>query len=132
MRVELAVQADGLAPQWRTLELASATNYVDFKLAPGRTIYGRVVDETGAAISNAVVRTDFDFEKQIERKFEFTTHSDQDGEFEWHSAPAEEICYWFEAGGYDPIRGMRLLANGSGYEIKLKRSSGIASQIGNQ
>jgi RNA polymerase sigma factor (sigma-70 family) len=123
LHVKLAVQAEGFAPQSTTVTLSSTTNVINFTLAKGNIFRGRVVDETGGPIPNAVVRTDYDFKNQIVTQFNWTTHTDGNGWFEWNSAPAEESCYWFEADGYTVIRGMPLLADGSDHEITLKRDA---------
>jgi protocatechuate 3,4-dioxygenase beta subunit len=123
LNVKLAVQADGFAPQTTTMELPDTTNVINFTLATGKIFRGRVVDETGNPIPNAVIRTDFDFKNQIQRQFDWKAHSDGNGGFEWDSAPAEAICYWFEADGYTVIRGMPLLADGNDHEITLKRDA---------
>jgi RNA polymerase sigma factor (sigma-70 family) len=123
LHVELAVQADGFAPQTATVELLDSTNIANLTLSPGNIFRGRVVDEAGNPISNAIIRTDWDFKNQIETRFNWTTHADGNGQFEWDSAPAEEICYWFEADGYNVIRGMPLPADGSDHEITLKSNA---------
>jgi hypothetical protein len=79
------------------------------------------LDQEGNAISTAVVRTDYDFKNQVEPPFEWKAHTDVNGRFEWDSAPAQGICYWFEAPGYKVIRGMTLLADGTDHEITLER-----------
>jgi hypothetical protein len=43
-----------------------------------------------------------------------------DGRFEWDSAPVQETCFWFEADGYQAIRGLSLVADGSDHKIELK------------
>ena len=123
LHVDLAVQADGFGPQTATVELLATTNIINFTLSPGNIFRGRVLDETGNPIPNAVIRTDWDFKNQIQTRFDWTTHTDGNGWFEWDSAPAEEICYWFEADGYGVIRSMPLLADGSDHEITLKRNA---------
>lgn len=117
----IVVQANGFAPQTRTLSLVGTTNVANFKLSPGNIFRGQVVDEAGNPIPHAVVRTDWDFKNQIPTHYDWTSRTDKDGRFEWDSAPTEEICYWFEADGYAPIRGMPLPADGSDHIITLKR-----------
>jgi hypothetical protein len=95
----------------------------NFALVKGSIFRGRVVDEAGNTIPKAVVRTDYDFKNQIAARFAWQTETDAEGGFEWDSAPAEEICFWFEADGYSVIRSLPLLADGSEHEIKLKRKT---------
>jgi hypothetical protein len=118
--VKLAVQAEGFAPQTALVVCLQATNVANLTLASGHIFRGRVVDEAGFPISNAVVRTDWDFKNQIPTRFDWSTHTDEAGQFEWKSAPADEICYWFEADGYTVIRGMPLPSDGQHHEITLK------------
>jgi RNA polymerase sigma factor (sigma-70 family) len=120
LHVELVVQAKGFAPQTAIVDLLDATNVANFTLSQGNVFRGRVLDEAGNPISNAVVQTDRDFKNQIATRFEWRAHTDADGRFEWDSAPAEEICYWFEADGYKAIRGLPLRADTGDHEIALK------------
>jgi hypothetical protein len=120
LHADLAVQAEGFAPQTTKVDLLNATNVVNLTLSQGNIFRGRVVDEAGNPIPNAVVRTDFDFKHQVETRFEWTAHTDANGRFEWDSAPKQEICYWFEANGHEVTRGLSLLADGSDHEIVLK------------
>lgn len=120
LHAELAVQAEGFAAQTRTVELAERTNIANFALSPGNIFRGRVVDETGNPIPNAIIQTDYDFKNQIGKQFAWMTYTDGNGRFEWDSAPTGEVCYWFEADGYQWIRGLPLAADGSEHEITLK------------
>lgn len=122
-QAELVVEAKGMAPQLQTIQLLAPTNGADFTLAKGRIFRGRVVDEVGSPIPEASVRTDYDFKNQIETLVAWQTHTDAEGRFEWDSAPAAEICFWFEADGYDVIRGSPILPDGTDHEIKLTRKN---------
>ena len=120
LQADLAVQAEGFAPRIKTVALSAGTNRADFVLAPGNIFRGRVVDEAGNPISNAVAQTDFDSDLETEQSFEWIAHTDANGWFQWDSAPAEEICYWFEADGYESVRRQALAADGSEHRIVLK------------
>jgi RNA polymerase sigma factor (sigma-70 family) len=123
LHVDLAVQAEEFAPQTSNVELHGITNVANFTLSPGNIFRGRVVDEAGNPISNAIIRTDFGLKNQIAESFDWTSHTDGNGRFEWDSAPAEKICYSFYADGYGVTRGMPLLADGSDHEITLKHDT---------
>lgn len=120
-QMDLVVEAKGMAPQLQTVQLLTPTNSANFVLAQGKIFRGRVADEAGNPILGAVVRTDWC--DQIPTRFEWLTHTDADGRFEWDSAPAEEICFWFEADGYDVIRSSPILPDGTDHEIKLTRKN---------
>ena len=120
--IKLAIQAKGFASQTVTVALTSATNVVHFVLAHGNIFRGQITDEAGDPIPNAVVQTDYDFKYQILTRYDWSTHTDASGEFNWDSAPAEKICYWFEADGYEPIRSLSLPADGTEHKIVLKKA----------
>ncbi len=117
--VVLVVEAKGMAPQQRTIQLAEPTNQVNFTLAKGSVFWGRIVDEAGNPIPGAAVRTDFDSQNQVPDPFKWLTHTDGDGRFEWDSAPAQMVHFWFEADGYEVVRDCPILPDGTDHEIKL-------------
>ena len=119
--VRVLVQADGFAPQTPTVQLLEPTNLVNFALAQGNIFRGRVLDQAGNPIPDAVVRTDAD--NQGLDKFKWQTRTDAEGRFEGDSAPAEPVLFWFEANGYDWLRDVPLVADGSVHEIKLTQKT---------
>jgi hypothetical protein len=120
--VKLVAQAKGFSPQEHSVFLRELTNRTEFVINAGSVFRGHVVDETGEPITNAVVRTDWDFEHQIPTRFEWTAKTDSSGAFEWDSAPQEPLCFWFEADGHQIVRGQLLAADGSDHVIVLKRT----------
>jgi protocatechuate 3,4-dioxygenase beta subunit len=126
VHVDLAIQAEGFASQSVTVRLTGQTNAADFKMSPGHVFRGRVLDKAGNPVSNAMIRTDFDFKNQIRQAFDLSTNTDGEGRFEWDSAPEEEICYWFEAFGFVPVRGLALAADGTDHSIILTSTSANA------
>ena len=119
LHTEVVIQRVGYAPQTRLVNLSSATNHLEFPLLPGRMFFGRVVDETGRPVANAVVQTDWD-DRGL-RAFEWTTRTDERGRFAWDSAPAGEALFWIEAPGYQTKRMQRLEPDPAGHTIVLPR-----------
>jgi RNA polymerase sigma factor (sigma-70 family) len=119
VHVDVTFQAEGYASQLRKIEFAGASNIVNQTLFPGNVFRGRVVDESGRAISNAVVQTDSD--REGIRWFQWSVRTDADGRFEWDSAPAGEVLYWIEADGYKWKRDVPVVADGSDHEFTLTR-----------
>lgn len=116
--VDLVVQAEGFAPQTRRIPLVQPTNLADFSLQPGKVLRGRVIDQNGDPVRNAVVRTDTD--NQGLRKFEWFDHTDAEGRFEWNSAPEDPVLLWFEADGYEWKRDLLLTPDGTEHQVTLK------------
>jgi protocatechuate 3,4-dioxygenase beta subunit len=120
--MNLIVQAKGFAPQIRAVQCSEPTNIANFALTKASLFRGRVVDETGSPIPNATVRTDTGNDGLDE--YGWLTQADAEGRFEWDSAPAESVLFWFEAEGFEGIRDLPLLPDGSEHEIKLTRKAG--------
>ncbi len=70
----LTVEANGYAPQWRHIKVGPQpqTNKQQFQLQAGRSIRGRVVDESGKPVAAACVVLD-----------RWHIHADADGFFHW-------------------------------------------------
>ena len=121
-KMNLVVQANGFAPQIQTVKCVEPTNIANFTLSKASIFRGRVVDDAGSPIPNATVRTDAGSDGLD--KYQWLTHTDAEGRFEWDSAPPNSVLFWFEAPGFNWIRSRALLPDGSEHEIKLTRKAG--------
>jgi hypothetical protein len=113
----LAVQADGLAPASKILQVTGNIAAVRFVLGPGQLLRGRLTDEEGHPVPNAwaeITRKGFD-------KVTWSGTTDADGRFEWDSAPSEPLLYSFLAEGFKRVYALELRADGSEHVIKLSR-----------
>ena len=54
---------------------------------------------------------------------QWRTRTDAEGRFEWDSAPAEPVLFWFEANGYNWLRDVPLVGDGSVHEIELTQKA---------
>jgi len=120
-RMNLIVQANGFAPQIQTVQCVEPTNIANLTLSMASIFRGRVVDGAGSPIPDATVRTDAGSDGLD--KYQWLTHTDAEGRFEWDSAPPNSVLFWFEAQGFDWIRDLPLLPDGSEHEIKLTRQA---------
>lgn len=128
----LAVQAESYAAQSQRVYVSDQTNPVSFTLQPGFDFRARVVDESGSPIAHAIIRTDshiikkgsspFDWISQP-AQYDWVSQSDNEGRFEWVSAPPEELGYWISADGYVSSRALSLRADGTEHVITLTRGS---------
>jgi beta-lactamase regulating signal transducer with metallopeptidase domain/uncharacterized GH25 family protein len=113
----IVVQAEGRAPDARTVDLAGDVNAMEFRLAKGSRFSGRVVDQAGQPVANVEVGTASD--NQGIKKVEFATHTDADGRWEWASAPDEQLLFYVRGKGIRFLHGFSL---GPGeHEIKVVR-----------
>lgn len=110
----LAVEAEGFAPVVRTLQLTNNLSSLAFQLAPGGLLRGRVTDESGTPIAGAFVET-----TRGRNIIRWSATTDDQGRFEWRSAPAEPLLYSIYAHGFERNYSLTLPADGSTHEIKL-------------
>ncbi len=116
---EITVEAKGMTPQLRKVELHQATNVANFALTNATPFRGRVTDQFGQPLTGVACRTDSD--NQGRQPFRWFTHTDAEGRFEWDSPPGEPTLFWFELDGYEVIRDRLLTPDGSDHEITLVR-----------
>ncbi|WP_435019947.1 carboxypeptidase regulatory-like domain-containing protein [Tundrisphaera sp. TA3] len=110
----LTVQAAGLAPDLKRIQVAPGLEPVEFRLEPGRKISGQIVDPQGQPVAGAFVAADT---WRGHRSLEFRVDTDKDGRFAWDSAPADEIQFDMGKQGYMSIR--RKVIKADGGEIRL-------------
>jgi len=115
--LRVIVQAENFRPEIRDVQPSGPTNWIHFKLSKGIRFYGRVVDESGAPIAGAVVRTDSGSDGLD--PYHWLTHTDAEGRFEWNSAPSEQALFWFEAPGYSVLRDVPITPDNLPKEIRL-------------
>jgi RNA polymerase sigma factor (sigma-70 family) len=125
--VELSIQADGLSPVVLDTIVSNNPAPLEVKLAPGHTLRGRVIDESGVPIPNAAIGTDSDRMTGV-HKIEWSANSDADGKFEWDAAPAESTSYSFHADGFS-WHSESVRADETEHEITLKRTDPSALTV---
>ncbi len=118
---EITVEAKGLTPQLRKVDLLQSTNVANFSLTSATPFRGRVLDESSQPLAGVACRTDSDDHRR--QPFRWFTHTDAQGSFEWDSVPAEPTLFWFELDGYEVIRDRLLKSNSSDHEITLVRKT---------
>jgi len=125
--LELAVQADGFGPVSLVTTVSNEPLNLTLKLGPASILRGRVLDEKGAPVSNAVVRTTSD--NYGVRRFVWSGHTDGEGRFQWESAPADSLQFAVGAPGKSG-RTETLKADGTEHEIHLaRRNSTLANSV---
>ncbi len=94
----LTVEASGLAPELARIEVTAGVNPFAVRLKPGRTIQGRVVDESGKPVVGVVVHAD---SWRGYSTLDWSAETDADGRFRWDHAPDDAVSlrFWRASSG---------------------------------
>ena len=114
----LTVQAEGYAPELKDFSLSKETPPVEFRLEPGKTIKGKIVDVEGKPVAGAVVAADT---WRGHYSLEWRVDSGPDGTFCWTSAPSDEVLFDMGLKGYMSIRGYAMKPRDKEYVITFKK-----------
>ena len=87
-RLILTVQARGHAPDLKSLTARPGSPPVEFRLGPGHTIRGRIVDAHDKPIAGAPIAAD---EWRGHHSLRWNTRTDAEGRFRWDDAPADGV-----------------------------------------
>jgi hypothetical protein len=97
--VTLTAQVHGSEPATLKVSAEPSAPPIEFRLALGRSLRGRIVDPQGKPIAGAnIIIPSIGQHKEIFLR----RWSDADGRFDWDSAPSEKIAYSIYAAGYLP------------------------------
>jgi peroxiredoxin len=120
--IVLTLQAKGLEPQ--TLDLAVTNQMPELKIAmmPGKIFRGRVLDEDGQPVAGASVQMDRVNLEPLE--FDWSATTDDEGRFQWDSAPSGEHPYLITANGFNLRCEPALVADGAEKTITLHKANG--------
>ncbi|MBI1853365.1 MAG: carboxypeptidase regulatory-like domain-containing protein [Planctomycetes bacterium] len=116
----LTAQADGFAPDLRTLTIASGGEPIAFRLRPGRTIRARVVDEEGRAVVAALVVA---YRWRDKSSLAWYAHTDADGRVEWTSGPNDAVILDVMKAGYERPAIVRIESSNEERVVVLRRQT---------
>ncbi|MBN1359266.1 MAG: carboxypeptidase regulatory-like domain-containing protein [Sedimentisphaerales bacterium] len=112
----LTVQASGYAPDLKQIAVNKDLEPVEFRLARGRTLRGRVVDPQGDPIAGAFVAAD---KWRGHRSLRWRVDTDADGRFQWDEAPSDEVLIDMGKRDYMSVRRHGLTASEQEYTITM-------------
>jgi RNA polymerase sigma factor (sigma-70 family) len=95
----LTTQATGYAPEMRSVDVRPGFAPVEFRLGPGRTIRGRVIDSEGRPIVGAGVGA---FQWRGHQTLNWRSVTDKEGRFRWDDAPSDAFSVSAHREGYAP------------------------------
>jgi beta-lactamase regulating signal transducer with metallopeptidase domain len=90
----LVVSAPGRTPEMRPIQAGAPQPPFEFRLGPGKTLKGRVVDSTGEPIAGAAITAVVAIAgsgPRDETGLVWRSRSDAEGRFVWDSAPSNEV-----------------------------------------
>jgi hypothetical protein len=112
----LTVQARGYAPDLKQISVARESGPVDFRLEPGRTLRGRLVDKAGQPVAGAFVAADT---WRGHRSLQWRVDTDAEGRFEWKEAPADEVLVDIGKQNYMSVRRNPMTASDQEYVVTM-------------
>src|SRR5262249_35088195 len=116
----LTVQAGGHAPDLKTLTIGRGRRPVEFRLSPGQTIRGRMIDVHGKPFVGAPVAA---YEWRGHHSLRWSTETDAAGRFRWDEAPADQVLIDVGALGYHPHkRYWQMVASPEEKSITMRRA----------
>ncbi|MHC4498186.1 MAG: carboxypeptidase regulatory-like domain-containing protein, partial [Planctomycetota bacterium] len=124
--VLLTVQAEGYAPDLREVAVRDGMWPIEFRLGPGQTIRGRVVDTRGEPIKGAQVSAD---SWRRRRSIRWKAEADSAGRFEWNDAPKDEVIFNISGEGYIPVEAIALSPSTQAHVIEMYRSLQVRGKV---
>ena len=100
----ITARADGFAPDLRQFHPEDKPA-LEFRLGPGHTVRGKVVDREGKPVPRATIAA---ATWRDERSLDLRIDSGPDGRFEWRGAPADAVLYDIFKPGYVAHAGVTL------------------------
>jgi beta-lactamase regulating signal transducer with metallopeptidase domain/protocatechuate 3,4-dioxygenase beta subunit len=97
----LKVEANGFAPEIRAIQAVPRMPDLEFKLAKGQVVSGRVIDDEGNPIADAIIRA-MPPSLGLEIGTWWEAKTDSQGRFLWNSAPLVPLNYMVSAAGFMP------------------------------
>ncbi len=105
---EVTVRAAGFAPDLRAVH-AEDQPTLEFRLGPGHTLRGKVVDRDGHPVAGMTIAADT---WRGHRSLDIRFDAGPDGRFEIHDAPGDEVLYSAFKDGYMSRRNVPMTTDG--------------------
>jgi hypothetical protein len=138
-QIAVTVMAEGWSPDMKKIALAPENPKVDFRLASGKTMRFRFVDDDGKPIPKVSVRLDGwrGLKSLYNEKLAFYVldtkipdHADAHGIYQWTWAPGDRVHYLFWKAGYEGDHFNVLAADGKEHEVRLTRQVPDSNRTG--
>ncbi len=125
--VLIAVQASGYAPDVKRVSVQAGMEPVTFRLGPGHTIRGRVVNKRGEPLPDVMI--DVFGWRGYHPVLDLNLTTDSDGRFAWTSAPSDEVEFGFLHKDYTGLNQERLRASDTEQTITLYKPMRVTGKV---
>ena len=115
--VTLTVQATGYSPDMKKVVVKERMESVEFRLAPGHIVTGRIVDKDGHPVANANIGVE---KWRGNDLLEWRTVTDAEGRFQWNEAPADAALCYVTAQDYMSLTNYLIIGSDKKIEITLQ------------
>jgi uncharacterized GH25 family protein len=122
----LTVTAKTYAPELRSITAVKDMPPIEFKLAKGNVIRGKVVDINGKPISGAFVAAD---SWRGNRSLEWRVSTKADGSFVWNEGPSDQVLIHLGKQGFQSERNFFISPSDKEYVITLRPPQKIRGTV---
>lgn len=122
----LTVQAKGYSPDLKSFSVHRGMEPLEFRLEPGHTIRGRIVDTADNPIAGAFVAADT---WRGHRSLKWRVDTDAEGRFEWNEAPSDEVLIDMGKQHYMSVRNYGMSPSEQEYEITMPPELKIRGKV---
>ncbi len=122
----LTAQAQGRAPDLKWVNPGPEMSRVEFRLGPGHTIRGRIVDAHDRPIAGAPIAAD---EWRVHHSLRWSTRTDAEGRFRWDDAPADAFRVDLGTLGFTSKRFWNARPNAPEQTITMRRPLRVRGRV---
>ncbi len=122
----LTVQASGYSPDLKQIVVSEDIKPVEFRLEPGHTIRGRIIDAAGNPVAGAFVASDT---WRGYRSLIWRVDTDAEGRFEWNEAPADEVLIDMGKRKYMSVRSYGMSASDEEHVVTMPPELKISGKV---
>ncbi|MEJ2703132.1 MAG: carboxypeptidase-like regulatory domain-containing protein [Sedimentisphaerales bacterium] len=122
----LTVQAQGYAPDLKHVTIYKPMKPIEFRLEPGHTLRGRIVDTRGNPVAGVFVSANA---WRGHRSLDWRVDTDAEGRFQWNDAPADAVLFDMSKKGHMSVRGFAMSPSEQEYEITMPTQLKISGTV---
>jgi RNA polymerase sigma factor (sigma-70 family) len=122
----LTAQARGHAPELKPVTVAPGLGQVEFRLEKARTIRGQIVNHSGHPLAGVTVAAEY---WRKHRTLDWRIQTDDQGGFQWDSAPLDAVTITAFRDGYLAVRGHSVPADAAEISISMVKQLKVRGTV---